>query len=47
MGASRFLTAMLQIERDRKKQWGQSLNFTLKYVWISFILLKTENTVTK
>lgn len=28
MGASRFLTAMLQIGCDRKKQQGQSLDFT-------------------
>ena len=32
MGASRFLTAMLQIERDRKKQYGQSLDFTLSAI---------------
>lgn len=28
MGASRFLTAMLQIGCDRKNQQGQSLDFT-------------------
>ena len=32
MGASRFLTAMLQIECDRKKQQGQSLDFTLSAI---------------
>lgn len=29
MGASRFLTAMVHIGFDRKKQQGQSLDFTL------------------
>ena len=39
MGASRFLTAMLQIECDRKKQQGQSLDFTLSAIQLLDIQL--------
>ena len=43
MGASRFLTAMLQIERDRKKQQGQSLDFTLSAIQLLDIVTDVQH----